>query len=145
MPGPGDDDVWTVPLAHLLALCDPRGADVWNVGPISAADVTGSLGSVGCATPADSCRACHVERVARFFRDGVPRGDEHPVSVDLGLGDYMPEWPVVDGNHRVLAAALRGDVTIEVAPSGDLDRAEAFLLRGAVPSVAVGAEEAPVR
>ena len=85
-----------------------------------------------CADERDRCHGCEVARIAHLAVHGWPRSaeDEQPVTIDVGIGDYFPHWPIVDGNHRIAAAAIRGDTHIEVRVAGDYDRAVNLLVLG---------------
>lgn len=65
------------------------------------------------------CPACEVRYLAEH-------GWSDPIEVDIGvpcIGYAGPAWPVLDGNHRVWAAALRGDRFIEADIAGQVDHA----------------------
>ncbi len=49
-----------------------------------------------------------------------------PIEIDVGVPGlgYRPEWPILDGNHRLYAAVARGDVNIDCSISGCLDFAK---------------------
>lgn len=139
-----DDDAGLIrtTLARVVALADPLLMDPWGIGPITLADL-----STGLPAPVHECRArdrshgldlgpwcrlCEVAAVARFFAAGpcVDTPDRFPVTLDVGFGYFVPDWMLVDGNHRVLAAQLRGDEFIDVGVHGDWDRAVAVLVQG---------------
>lgn len=127
-----------VPVAHVLRLADPASGDPWDVGPISVADVRREVEQPadpaacdGCSDVfGEPCRACELRRVAQFVRNGIDPDDPSPITVDVGVFDFLPGWPILDGNHRVLAAAVRGDELISVEAAGDWDRAVALLVEG---------------
>lgn len=50
--------------------------------------------------------------------------------MDIGLAGYAPSYLIVDGNHRVAAAKLRGDRLIRVEIIGAMAKAEAVFLQG---------------
>lgn len=137
-----DDEAFTgpfiVPLRHVLALADPRYGDPWGVGVITDDDV---LTEVEYPTDPDECthdetavydgcRTCDIRRVAHFVTHGIDWDDAHPISVDVGFGAYVPSWPIEDGNHRLLAAAVRGEELVTVEVTGDWDRAIDLLIDG---------------
>lgn len=122
-----------VPLEHLLAAQHPGYGDPWGVGVIRLDD----LDLVLCGEHAPeshsqscrdqeawdgTCRTCEIIRVQHLAVHGWPPIDQdpQPVTFDAGLGSYVPPWCIVDGNHRVLAAWLRGDETIDIAICGGL-------------------------
>lgn len=57
-------------------------------------------------------RAWHVGRIAWF----VVNGWRDPIQVDLNA-----RWPVIDGNHRLVAAVLREDTFVEIVPHVSLE------------------------
>ena len=130
-------DTLTIPLAHLLALADPLRDDPWTgTGPYTPDQIHAELAHpTRCPHPhVDStCRACHVRRIAHFVTHPPKSSDPHPIEIDVGLGTWTPNWPLLDGNHRVAAHTLRGDPRITVAYAGDVDRALAVLVDGANP------------
>ncbi len=77
----------------------------------------------------------HVGRIRYLARHGW----SDPIELDVGvpcLGYDGPQWPVTDGNHRLWAAALRGDVSITVDVAGQADHAA--MLLGVPEAVIVG-------
>ena len=74
------------------------------------------------------CPGCHLDRIEYLTAfgwtnpDSMNSCDEDPITVDVGVFDQMPIWPILDGNHRLAAAVLRGDDFITVQASGDWDR-----------------------
>ncbi len=47
------------------------------------------------------------------------------MAIDVGvpaLNCYV-RWPLTDGNHRLAAAVIRGDIHIEASVAGDIDYA----------------------
>jgi hypothetical protein len=138
-------------LARVLALADPLASDPWGVGAIThthvqacldAGHTAGAAGPHDCArgdTPRDQsdgldlgpwCHPCEVASIARWVTAGLPENDAHPVTLDFGFGWFVPEWMLVDGNHRVAAATLRGDAHLVVAVHGDWDHAVRVLVDG---------------
>ena len=118
-----------VPLQRVLDICDPRKNWPWDCRPPSA-DVLHHL-------------LCHAEEVARPV-EGDATTEQHigrirylakhgwcdPIEIDMGapcLGYPGPEWPVMDGNHRLWAATLRGDFFIEADIAGQVDHAAQLL------------------
>ncbi|WP_425952933.1 hypothetical protein [Ralstonia pseudosolanacearum] len=60
----------------------------------------------------------HARRIAWLMTGGW----EDPILVDVGVPSlgYSPSWHVLDGNHRLYAAALRKDRLISVSVQGCL-------------------------
>lgn len=80
-----------------------------------------------------TCRECDLTRLCALVDAGEPdlhtqRRDPHPVTVDVGVGSYVPYTMLLDGNHRVAAASLRGDEFLLVSYTGDEERAHALLI-----------------
>lgn len=131
-----------IPLAALLELCDPTLDDPWGCGRISKDDV---LDCIEFGEPISKMPDYNQElfdsydynvaRIAHFVKDGwrASEYDYEPITVDIGLQGYMPNHIIVDGNHRVAAAKIRGDETIAVEIVGDWAKAEAVFLRGLHP------------
>lgn len=88
----------------------------------------------------DECASRHAGRI-RYLAES---GWSDAIMLDVGipiLGYIGPDWPVTDGNHRLAAASLRGDKTIDVDVSGQLSHAadllgvtEEYLLDGRLPA-----------
>lgn len=60
----------------------------------------------------------HAERIAWLMTAGW----SDPIEVDVGIPslNYFPCWCVLDGNHRLYAAALKNDREILITISGSL-------------------------
>ena len=123
------DGVATVRLERVLCLCDPRANWPWDCDAPdestiqklleSQLEVCNPVGPHGTA-------AEHLGRVLYLARHGW----EDAVEIDVGipcLGYSGPDWPVIDGNHRVWAATLRGDEFIDVTVAGQVDHAAELL------------------
>lgn len=121
------DGLLTVPLRHLLAFANPLEADVWGCGAITRADVLSSQ------QVAANHRGAQIRRIRHFLAQGVDPADPYPVTVDVGIFDYWPTWPILDGNHRVAAAAILGLPHLQVQVGGDWDRAVEILQHGHLP------------
>lgn len=132
-----------VPVRHLLALANPLDGDTWNIGRrITPADVRdhrddSPLSGTGHRCTGGEvgrhCVGCEIVRIAYLVEHGWPpaQEDPHPITVDVGLWGYVPDWPILDGNHRVAAAVIRGDEFIDVAVQGDWYLAVSLLVDGA--------------
>lgn len=138
----GGSSLLTIPLAALLEYCDPTLDDPWGCGKIDPEDV---LFEVGCtrqrAQPIDyddeiyRSYEYNIERIAYFVEHGWEDSgtDFEPVTVDIGLAGYTPLHLLVDGNHRVAAAKIRGDESITIELIGDVAKAVAVFLQGVHP------------
>ena len=130
-----------IPLAALLDHCDPTTDNPWGCGHIDPQDVYDEIDLLQFRKPAEydielyENYGYNVGRIAYLLSAGWQQTteDSEPITVDIGLEGYTPGYLIMDGNHRVAAAKLRGDRTILVSISGDLDKAEAVFLRGVHP------------
>lgn len=128
-----------IPLETLLEYWDPTLDDVWGCGRILEEDVLAAANELNRTDrPADlksehfSSYDFNVARIAYLLYNGwdAPDVDLHPVTVDIGVSGYTPEELVTDGNHRLAAAKFRGDKTIAVEVSGDLEKSRKVFLEG---------------
>ena len=96
------------------------------------------------------CSACELGRVVALARElrrmpvpgSLPEAVEwaqwwlavspepHPVTVDVGVGAFVPPWLICDGNHRVAAATAVNWPWLVVGVAGDWDRAVGLLVDG---------------
>lgn len=119
----------SVQLHHVLRLCDPRATWPWTCPAPSERtlrQLLTSVAEVGEPVPGDGLAEAHVGRMLNLARHGW----EDPIELDVGvpsLGYAGPRWPLTDGNHRLWAAALRGDEVIEVDVAGQVDHAATLL------------------
>lgn len=96
----------------------------WDAPPV--ADWPAALEDVAAiAFPVhpDAWTTEHVGRVKGLMLTGW----SDPIEIDVGCLGAHHWWPVLDGNHRLCAAILRGDTRILVQPAGDLDLANELL------------------
>ena len=134
-----DSSILEIPLKALLEYCDPTLDDPWGCGRISKDDVLDCIefGKPIAKMP-DYDRELfdsygyNVARIAHFLDSGWEDtdADYEPITVDIGLAGYAPNYIIVDGNHRVAAAKFRKDLTIRVEIIGDMRKAEAVFLHG---------------
>ena len=69
----------------------------------------------------------HIRRIAHFVHHGVPTDDEDPIrmnvcDIELGVGLKEQDGPYtlnIAGRHRLAAAVIRGDETVEITFTGD--------------------------
>lgn len=129
----------TVPLESILVYWDPILDDAWGCGPIMTADVLEQV----CATNQTSTSAVfgteefssytfNTSRIAYLIQNGWSdtEADPKPITVDVGMSGYTPQELVIDGNHRIAAAKLRGDEEIKISVMGDVDKALAIFCAG---------------
>ena len=108
----------------ILALCHPLEDDPWRGGKVTRAMVQRCLSKGrGQATPVlpDASAEQHAGRIAHF----VMHGWLDPIEIDVGVPSHGCHviWPVLDGNHRLSAAAIRGDKLILSEISGSIRHA----------------------
>lgn len=134
-----DSNILEIPLEALLEYCDPTLDDPWGCGRISKDDVLDCIefGEPTAKMPDYDDRLFmsyeyNVARIAHFLQAGWDEleADTEPITVDIGLAGYAPNYLIVDGNHRIAAAKLRGDSLIRVEIIGDLAKAEAVFIQG---------------
>ena len=118
-----------VHLQRVLDLCDPRAAWPWACCRPDAQlerELFSSAPEVDLPIESVATAAEHIGRIRYLARVGW----FDPIELDLGvpcLGYPGPSWAIVDGNHRVWAAAIRGDQFIGVDVAGQVDHAAALL------------------
>lgn len=118
-----------LPVANLRINFDPLAAPPWGCAAITKQEVLLAAKGGGLSTQhpktiarADWSRKQHISRIAYL----VLHGWTAPIDIDVGvpsLGCYVA-WPILDGNHRLAAAIVRGDLTIEASVSGAMDLAQ---------------------
>lgn len=119
----------TIALHRILSLCDPRSSWPWACeapAPQALQELLGSAPEMATPVGAGGLAADHIGRIRFLARVGW----RDAIEVDVGcpcLGYAGPSWPVTDGNHRLWAAALRGDETIDVDITGQVDWAAQLL------------------
>ena len=114
-----------LPLRSVLRLCDPRRRWPWPCEAPRAATLAHLLEHAAeLASPVEGCgsAAQHIGRIRYLARHGW----SDPIEIDVGvpcLGYHGPQWLVIDGNHRLWAATLRGDASILADIAGQVDHA----------------------
>lgn len=116
------------PTQHVLAHANPLTWEPWGIGHITATDVLQAPPHARCDH--DPCRDCHLARIHHFVTEGINPDDPHPILIDVGFGDYWPAWPILDGNHRLAAAAITHPTHVPVTIQGDWNRGLNILLAG---------------
>lgn len=114
-----------VSLAAVLQIANPLHTSPWNCPPVTPEDVLMALAAnhlidQPVAPGADG--GDHAARVAWFIRHGWTA----PIQIDVGVPSigHAVLWPIEDGNHRLMAAAMRGDVQILAEISGEVAHIE---------------------
>lgn len=127
------DGLATIPLAPLLELWHPLFDNIWGCGPVTHEMVRSVTGRQ--STPSvlmGESALYHAERIAYLvdagWRDSFE--DSEPITVDVGMAGYTPAVIVIDGNHRLAAAVLRGETELIVEIAGSWDKALAFFYHG---------------
>lgn len=113
-----------LPMAKVLALCNPLRMSPWDAGRVSKKLVRVCLKNRWlCPAPVGhgATAEMHAGRIAFL----VANGWQDSIEIDVGVPSMRcyVEWPVLDGNHRLAAAHMRGDTEILALVSGDLDYA----------------------
>jgi hypothetical protein len=137
-----------LPVKRLIKMCDPLACWSEQPRPITHEEVNACLAAQNEAlveTPlwtqilfgkssvtAEENRTRHIQKIAYFVRHGF----DDPISIDVGipeLGGHGPEHLVDDGNHRLAAAAIRGDRVICVRVGGSVKHAQSMKLWAPTP------------
>lgn len=129
MTGQSDEyheEIWAIPCEDIADISNPLTDDPWGSG-LTQEIIDACLADVSrhVATPVPAfCTDpwVHGGRIAWLHDNGW----DDEICIDVGVPSMSvppPSWVVIDGNHRLAAALLRGDETIKVAISGSLDAA----------------------
>lgn len=96
---------------------NPWGCEFFSIEDVKQAIADKSF----CSLPVDNTetKEKHIRRIAFL----VVNGWEDSIDLDLGVPHlgYFPIWPIQDGNHRFMAAIVRGDTSISSICSGEVD------------------------
>lgn len=136
-------ELFLVPVEKVLELGNPLEMDIWECGIISETEIqehyrhSHSLHEYA-GTPYSSIsnndeqnmpKEYHIDRIVHLMRT-MPNSDmladDMPISIDLWEGETW--YPIIDGNHRLIACHLLGISHVWVSISGDLDYAEESLV-----------------
>ncbi len=115
-----------IPVDNIARRFNPFKSPVWTETPLSEDDVCACLerGHWKYGSKPEHCGiySYHVARVAYLVRH--PAHD--PIQIDVGVPvlNYVPRWPIIDGNHRLAAAIYREAPSIAASIAGQLDYAE---------------------
>lgn len=129
----------TIPINNLLGYCNPMKEDAWDCGVITVEDVeccediTVGRFPAGVTAEDSTSWEYNVARIAWLSRKGWKDASADVEPVIVHVYDLDPQYftgrksntfvCIQDGNHRVSAAAVRGDVNIQVVLSGDVEKA----------------------
>lgn len=113
-----------IPVRKLAELCDPF-SNPWTGRPFKPRDVNAAIAE-GRLNPKPWSkeegkkwpRKRHIERIAYL----AVHGWDASVDIDVGVPSLgcIVRWPVQDGNHRLAAAIVRGDESIQAEVGGDI-------------------------
>lgn len=122
-----------IPVAAIEAFKSPFSFNVWKCGIVTKARVKKAIAQgkfldheQWSKTVAESKNQLpnqqqHAERIAFLVHSGW----NDNIQIDVGVPSlgFIPVWPYTDGNHRICAAIIRSDMTIDAEVSGDIDLA----------------------
>lgn len=108
-----------IPVCRLIDIWNPLdpSAGPWEIS-VSRDDVALAL-SANRLVPTPGGKD-HAGRIAYLVRNPA----QDAIAIDVGipsLGYSGPAWGIVDGNHRLAAAAFRGDAEILADVDGEVD------------------------
>lgn len=100
-------------------------ADIWGAGSINLADVEAAVQEQRFVADPFSpgfgswSYDRHVERIAYLLHHGWTDA----IEVDVGIPSlgFWIDWPIQEGNHRLLAALTRKDPFILASVAGEVD------------------------
>lgn len=121
---------YPISLRRIIQIANPVRNPPWGCGQfLRATHVRAAIEAENYITTPlygvnDADPLIHAQRIAWLVRTGW----EDAIEIDVGIPNmgYIPEWPIVDGNHRLYAALLRRDKTILTTITGDLEYASAM-------------------
>ncbi|NNM56231.1 hypothetical protein [Acidocella sp.] len=113
---------YRVPVIGLQKHVDPLKGRLWGCDAITEAEIrtavaarqfeTEAWDSASANLQGPSGRDFHIRRVAHFVESGLPN-DKHSIQLDLQRQPDGSEIGVMNGNHRIAAAIVRGDAHVE--------------------------------
>jgi hypothetical protein len=111
---------YEVSIEELRACVDPLNGKMWKCDPIEVAEIRAALESgnveerpwseVKSSLEPSLHRAFHVARIALLASKPAEADDTHKVMIGIAPDRI---W-IYDGNHRIAAAIVRGDVAMKV-------------------------------
>lgn len=120
----------------LAEMFPPFASEIWEISsPVTEREILecvarGELEDVRDPTNLKSwkhlrSRAAHMRRIAWLVVHGW--GNSW-IEVDVGIPalGYFPSWGITDGNHRFIAALVRGDRAIRASCGGQVDVIESL-------------------
>jgi hypothetical protein len=113
---------YRVPVMELQKYVNPLSGWLWGCAPIAPSEIVAAVAAQQFEeVPWDRAkdrlqgpagRDFHIGRIAYFVANGLP-SDGYAVQIDLDLQPDDREIGIVNGNHRIAAAILRGDAQID--------------------------------
>lgn len=125
---PGDMVV-TLDVKKFVEAYELATATAWGIAEIRKEEVETARKLkqwYGAVRKREWTRAEHLGRIAYLMEAGWTDA----IEVDVGVPSmgFTPVCPVLDGNHRLLAAYFRGDIGITASTSGEIRIIKAFTL-----------------
>lgn len=116
-----DDLIVELDPAKVQEIYNPFESLVWDIHkPVTKEEIETLVqkGDVAAPEVAPMSRLMHMRKIAWF----VVNGWRYPIDVDIGIPSmgYRPSWGITDGNHRFVAALVRGDQAISASFSGQV-------------------------
>lgn len=114
-----------VPVANLLQIVNPFENPPWYCQPFTKEKVWQAIDEERFQerpVPNWYSQEDHIERIAYLVSEGWDQEEDVPEFIVS-----ESDWPLGDGNHRLCAAAVRGDELIKIVIEGDLKMAESWL------------------
>lgn len=112
-----------IPLDRLLTLADPLEFWPWGIGPSDREQFYECFARIAPSrlpVEQESSWEDHVARIKHLVLEGWSDAIEIDVGVPC-LGYPGPDWIILDGNHRVVAATLRKFTHISADVAGQTD------------------------
>lgn len=115
-------------LEKLIEICNPMDTPPWGFRKIRREEIQKYIDANDLQSEpySDSFastwrRKDHIRRIAYL----VVNRSKTSIELDVGIPElgYYGGWPIIDGNHRVVAAIFRNDKMIPVAICGSISHA----------------------
>jgi hypothetical protein len=116
-------------LPALLAVCNPLKYSPWRTGTVSVGLIQHCINTKQLRAEPLADRTTKAKDHAARIAWLVVNGWDDPIEIDVGvpsLGCHV-RWPVLDGNHRLAAAAFKKDKHILANVSGEVEYAAQLL------------------
>lgn len=119
-----------VPIANLLRIANPFTDPPWDCRSFTPDEVWDAIEKEAFQVKPVPNWYPVIDQIERIAFLVVTGWDEKELPLfDVGLPGrtFNKLWPIEDGNHRVCAAAVRGDEFITMILSGDIETLEELL------------------